>query len=536
MTKPIRSLILIYTMTNNLIILPILLPLVVGGIQVLIRSTTTTKPTRFFIQRITNLIGFLILLAICLYLFFQVKDGERLVYLTGNWVAPFGIVYVLDSLSALMILLSAILAFLVLIYSWQSESDISGENFHPFLALQFFGINGAFLTGDIFNLFVFFEVLLIASYALLVHSGGKKRTRAGLHYLVINLIASALFLIGVATIYGIVGTLNIADLAQKISEINPSSYGIVAGAAIILVIVFGIKAAMFPLYFWLPQSYPQALAPIAALFAIMTKVGIYSIIRVHGLIFNQDAGKLAFIHIQLILVMGIITAIIAAFGVISTGRLRVQAAYLILASVATLLIGIGINSPNALAGTLFYLIHSIFIGAAIFIWVDVISKSRGEIDDQILETQPFRYIVFIGVVYVLITMSICGLPPLSGFIGKILILDAAFITLKNNWAILVSLVIVITGLINLIALTRGGTIVFYKADRDGLVLKEKKYLSKKYFILPIILFCLSPIMMIFAGSITKFTSQVAKQHYNYQAYIDNVFATKAKTSPKLPKP
>lgn len=520
-------------MTTTLMIFPILLPLIIGALQILVRGAVVIKHQQRFIQRFINLIGFSAILILAVYLFWQVKDGERFVYLASNWIAPFGIVYVLDSLSAMMILISALLALAVLIYSLQTDADKLGENYHPFLAFQFFGINGAFLTGDVFNLFVFFEILLLASYMLLVHGGGKERTRAGLHFVVINLIGSALFLIAVSTIYGVVGTLNIADLALKVGDIPVSSYGVLASAAILLVIVFGIKSAMFPLCFWLPQAYPRTIAPVAALFAIMTKVGIYTIIRIHGTIFADGAGIFSFIHSKLILTMGLITAIVAALGVICTRSLRVQVAYLVLASVATLLIGVGITSALALSASLYYLIHSTFIVAGAFLWVDIIFRLRGGIDehgDQIQSSPKFKYIVFVGIVFMLLAMSISGMPPFSGFLGKTQLLIAAFNHLSNFWAMSVTTIIIVSGLIIIIALARSGSIIFYKTQNDMPILNCEGF-SKKLFIVPILLMSVSLLLTLFANPVSKFTAQAAKQQFDFQSYIQAVLQTKAKPSP-----
>jgi multicomponent K+:H+ antiporter subunit D len=223
-------------------ILPVLLPLI-GGILMLM-----ARPIGIDTQRILSLILTTLLVGVSLVSFQLANSEIYQVVLLGNWQAPFGIVIVLDRLSALMLLLTSLLALGALWYAIRTDTDKQGQHFHVLFQLQLFGLNGAFMTGDVFNLFVFFEVLLIASYGLLLHGGGRLRTRAGLHYVVINLVGSTLFLFAVGTLYGILGTLNIADMAIAVRNVSEADQGIVATAAVLLLVVFGIKAAMFPLY------------------------------------------------------------------------------------------------------------------------------------------------------------------------------------------------------------------------------------------------------------------------------------------------
>ena len=272
---------------SHLIILPILLPLLTGLLLLLVPES------RRMLGHILSLISTALLTLVTLQLLFTANTGELVVYALGNWAPPFGIVLVLDRLSALLLVLTSTLAFFSLLYTTAEEAPQGGQSFHSLAHFLLMGVNGAFLTGDIFNLFVFFEVLLLASYSLLLQDNGAARAKAGLHYVVLNLAGSALFLIAVAILYGLTGTLNMADMAQRVAQVNPADAPLVAAAAILLLLVFGLKAAMVPLYFWLPRAYASASAPIAALFAIMTKVGVYTIIRVYTLIFGDEAGLLA---------------------------------------------------------------------------------------------------------------------------------------------------------------------------------------------------------------------------------------------------
>ena len=215
------------------------------------------------------------------------------VYRLGDWPAPFGIVLVVDRLLAMMLLLTALLALPVLVYA-SGGWDAHGRHFHPLFQFQLMGLNGAFVTGDLFNLFVFFEVLLIASYALAVHGQGRARLRAGLQYVVLNLAASALFLVGVALVYALTGTLNLADLALRVPRVTGPEARLLQAAALLLLVVFGFRAVLMPLSMWLPTTYSAASAPVAALFAVMTKVGVHAVLRVHGVVFGEGAGESAF--------------------------------------------------------------------------------------------------------------------------------------------------------------------------------------------------------------------------------------------------
>ena len=271
---------------NHLLILPVALPLLTGAL--LLIGARWTLATR----RVINGISTALLLAITVNLLLLSGDDAIRVYLLGDWAPPFGILLVFDRLSALMLALTALLAAGALAYALQG-TDREGHNFHALFQFQLLGLNGAFLTGDLFNLFVFFEILLIASYGLLLHGGGPQRARAGLHYVVLNLIGSSFFLIAAALLYSVTGTLNMADLAVQVRALPAADLPIAAAGGLLLLAVFGLKAAVMPLHFWLPHAYSAAPAPVAALFAIMTKVGAYAIIRVFTLVFGEEAGPLA---------------------------------------------------------------------------------------------------------------------------------------------------------------------------------------------------------------------------------------------------
>ena len=501
--------------------MPVLLPLISGIIVLLARNWGLG------LQRIISLLAVLALIIVSLNAIQVAVQLPPQVYALGNWMAPFGIVMVLDELSATLVLLTSVLALAALWYAVRQKVDEKGAHFHVLFHIQLFGLNGAFMTGDVFNLFVFFEVLLLASYGLLLHGGGRLKTRAGLHYVALNLVGSTLFLFAVGALYGILGTLNLADMAVKITQLSPEDQGVVSAAGLMLLVVFGIKAAMFPLYLWLPQAYSNTSAPVAALFAIMTKVGLYAIIRIHGTLFGEQAGALAFIHIPWVLWLGLITLLLAALGVMASRNLREQVAYLVLASVATLLIGIGINSVEAMSATLFYLFHSTLIAGAMFLLADWIRQGRGEAKDQFIRAQAMPKAILVGSIFMFGAVAMTGLPPLSGFIGKLLILSSA-LTHPNFFWILT--VVLISSLLMIIAMARSGSLLFYNVlpeeqchTLDGKeVCKTPRNMELKGAASVIGLFSAAIILVVLAKPFHEFTDSVAKQVFDSNLYQQQV--------------
>ncbi len=520
---------------THLVAYPVFLPLVAGFIILF------AKIGGLSLQRVINLLVVLALVVLSYFLLKESSSGVHQVYLLGNWQAPFGIVLVLDQLSALMLAVTSVLALATLIYAIATDTDKKSAHFHVLFQLLLFGLNGAFLTGDLFNLFVFFEVLLLASYGLLLHGGGRRRTRAGLHYVIINLVGATLFLFAVGTLYGILGTLNIADMAVKVSQLPPQDSAIVAVAGLLLLLVFGTKAAIFPLYLWMPTAYTHTSATVAALFAIMTKVGIYAIIRVHGTIFGDDAGSLANYYMPWVLGLGLVTLMLAAFGVMAARGLREQVAYLVLASVATLLVAVGINSPESLSAGLYYLIHSTLIAGGMFMLADIISRGRGRYKDRFESSFSMPSAVLIGSVFMFAAVAMTGMPPLSGFFGKVLILSAS---LNHAWSGVILGVVLVASFIMIVSMARTGSLLFYETipdnERDN-VYKDKRYqnthgdpLNRKALLAAISLFIASPTLVLFAKPITDFTESVAKQQFASKAYVEAVLSQQPIPSQKPP--
>ncbi len=308
------------------------------------------------------------------------NTGQITVYQMGEWSAPFGIVLVLDRLSAFMLALTYALAVPVLWYA-SANWDTRGRYFHAMFHFLLMGISGAFLTGDLFNLFVFFEILLMASYVLLLHGQGRQRFQLGVHYVTINLLASALFLVGLGMIYGSVGSLNMADVGRLMSTLDSDQHKLAIAGGLILFVVFGIKAAMLPVGFWLPKTYAVASTPVAAIFTIMTKVGIYAILRVNGTVFDDAMAQSIFKNC--LMVIGLITSIYGVIGALGADRLRRFVGFMVLSSIGTLLIAIAMFNTQAWSAALYYVVHSTLIAAAFYLFCGWITSQRGAFKDHL---------------------------------------------------------------------------------------------------------------------------------------------------------
>lgn len=435
---------------KHLVILPVLVPLFAGALMLF----TNTRPG---LTRAVGLLSCAALVAIALVLFRVAADGTYVAYPLGDWPAPFGIVLVLDRLSGALLGITSILGLASFLYSLRGW-DERGAHFHALFQFQLMGVNGAFLTGDLFNLFVFFEVLLIASYGLLLHGGGAERVRAGIHYVVLNLAGSALFLIAIGLLYGVTGTLNFADLQTRFGAVPATDRGLAECASMLLLVVFGLKAAAFPLYFWLPRSYGAAAAPVAALFAIMTKVGVYAMLRVHVLTFGAS-GAVNALWPDTLLTAALITLVLATVGALAARSLRNLVGYLTVASVGTLMITVGMANRAGVTTAIYYLAHSTFVVAGLFLLCELIAEQRGDRHDALTLGPELAQPTLLGVLFVIGAAAIAGLPPLSGFFGKVGVLLAARGSTAANW---IWVVVLVCSALTIIALARAGSRIFWK--------------------------------------------------------------------------
>lgn len=505
-------------------ILSILLPAFTGFILVLLGNPGSgslsydwRQPWRRGISLISTILG----LGLAISYLMLAKTGQITVYNLSEWSAPFGIVLVLDQLSALMLVLTYGLALPVLWFACQ-QWDERGRYFHAMFHFLMMGLCGAFLTGDLFNLFVFFEVLLLASYVLLLHSQGKPRFQLGVHYVTINLLASALFLIGLGIIYGSVGSLNMADVARLIPTLAKDQHRLAVVGGLILFIVFGIKAAMLPVGFWLPKTYAVAATPVAAIFTIMTKVGIYAILRVNGTVFDDELSQK--ILSNWLLPIGLITSLYGVIGAIGAERLRRFVGFMMLSSIGTILIAIALFSTQAWTAALYYLVHSTLIAAAFYLFCGWVTAQRGEFKDHFNIAPQMKQHKVMSITYLLIALMIAGLPPFSGFLGKVFLLQA---TADAPYQGIIIAVVLLVGLLSILALTRVGFILFWRASRpeddpdteayhsyQALPAKAPKGNDKAIYLLLVALVA----YVVFANPIQRYAFSTAQQMQNNRLY------------------
>jgi multicomponent K+:H+ antiporter subunit D len=473
-------------LSAHLPVLPILVPLIVGAVLVLIDDRYRLR------KAIISFSGLVMLLVLAIGLVTQASqsDGPATIsYAIGNWPVPFGIVLVVDRLSAMMVLLATILGLATLVYSlvrWHT----SGPSYHSLMQFLIMGLNGAFLTGDIFNLFVFFEVMLAASYGLALHGGGSARVKAGLHYVAINLAASSLFLIGAALLYGVTGTLNMADLAAKVALVPEADRGLMEMGAGVLAVAFLIKAGTWPLGFWLPATYSVAAPPVAAIFAIMTKVGIYALLRLSTLAFGADAGPSAGFGQIVLLGGGMATIVFGVIGLLASRTPGRMASYSVLVSAGTLLACVGIGNPTTTGGALYYLVVSTLAVSAFFMLIELMDRVRieganvlaltlevfGDDDEEAEEEVGMSIpgaLAMLSISFCVSALLLAGFPPLAGFLAKFAIISSLFNPegLTENaavspWAWGLAGLMIFSGFATLIALMREGINTFWATLSD----------------------------------------------------------------------
>jgi multicomponent Na+:H+ antiporter subunit D len=404
-----------------LVALPILVPLTTAALAL-------GAWRRVRLQAWLSAAGAAALLACTVVLAARVHARGVVAIQAGDWPAPFGITLVADGLGALMALLAGIVGLAVVVYSLD-DADGPRQRFgyHPLVHVLLAGVCGAFLTGDLFNLYVWFEVLLIASFVLLALGGAREQLRGGVHYVALNLVSSVLFLAGAGIVYGLAGTLNLADLSVKLAR--PEDAGLVTAAAALFLAAFGIKAAVFPVYFWLPASYHAPPAAVSALFAgLLTKVGVYALLRVFTLVFRQDLG---FTH-GLIVAVAVATMVSGVLGAAAGGHVRRILAFHIVSQIGYMLLGLGLLVPLAVAGSVFYVAHHILVKTNLFLVAGVIARVGGSEELARLGGLWARWPLF-ALLFLVPALSLAGVPPLSGFHAKLFLVRAAIA--EERWAL-----------------------------------------------------------------------------------------------------
>jgi len=537
---------------SHLIVVPVVLPLVSAALLLVMGEARL--PFKAHINIAATLAG---LVVAALILWHVDKGGAVGVYLASNWEAPFGIVLVADRLSALMLVLVGVVSLCSALYA-EAAWARAGVYFHPLFQVQLMGLNGAFLTGDFFNLFVFFEVMLAASYGLQLHGSGWPRVRSGLHYIAVNLLASALFLIGIAVLYGVVGTLTMADVAAKIALVPVGDRGLLHAGAAILAMAFLVKAAIWPLNSWLVPAYTAASAPVAALFALMTKVGVYALIRSWTLLFSSQAGPSLGFGKPVLLYGGLATLAFGALGITASRRLGRIASFSIVVSSGTLLAALGVGAPQVTSAALFYMLSATLAVSALFLLVELVERisasgrelpevddTPGEdtnLDDQELplvgRVFPMSLTV-LGLSFMACSVLVAGLPPLSGFIAKLSLL-AAVLGVDGGrtggagpsyagWTMIGLLLV--SGFASTISLARAGIRHFWSVgSRFASQLKGFEAVA----VLTLLVSCL--LLTLWAEPVLRYTSATAAGLHAPGGYVEAVATRRARPGPAVVAP
>ena len=524
---------------NHLIIAPILLPLVASALLLLLDER------RRMAKNAIALATLLAVLVISVALLLQTVrvgisgDSATRVYLIGDWTAPFGIVLVADWLSDLMIVLTASIALAAFVYAL-ARWDRAGPRFQALFLLQITGLNGAFLTGDLFNLFVFFEILLAASYGLLLHGSGAERIKAGLHYVAINVGASLLFLIGVALIYGVTGTLNMADLATIIPGVVGGDLALLQSGFAVLGIAFLLKAGMWPLGFWLPRTYAAAVPPAAAVFALLSKVGIYALLRVYLLLFGTEVGWAGNFGEEWLLFGGIATVAYGTLGVLAARTLSRVAGFCVIISSGTLLASIGAGEGTSLSPILFYMVSSTLGLSAFYLLLELVERREAEANIQAIVEPVFEdeytgtiaepdeeevgivipaTIALLGGAFAFCALLLAGLPPLSGFIAKFAIIHN-LLNLGQDVSAAVWIFVFLligSGLAILIATTRAGIDLLWEpSDKPQPPLR----IAEAVPVGALLAVCLG--LMVFASPVMRYMERTSLSLQDRQGYINAV--------------
>jgi multicomponent K+:H+ antiporter subunit D len=536
---------------QHLPVAPIVAPLLAGALMLFARES------RRGVRGVLALSSVLVQLGAAVVLAYLTTDAvphiwtEGVgVYAIGSWPAPFGIVLVIDRLTALMLMLTALIAFASIVYSF-AHWDRVGPNFHSLLQFLLMGLNGAFLTGDLFNLFVFFEVLLASSYGLLLHGSGPARVKAGLHYIVVNLIASLLFLIGVSMIYGMTGTLNMADLPQRIAMLAPEDRALFEAGAAILGVAFLTKAAIWPLNFWLPSAYAAAGAPVGAVFSLMTKVGVYAVLRVGTLLASADV-QTSFIDVGFFY-GGLATLGFGVIGMLASQQLGRLVAFSVIVSSGLLLMALGLRIETLTAPVMFYLASSVLATGAFFMVNGMTERTRLRAteeadaaplpdvtyvgfgakeppdphspDDEVGVAIPGA-MAFLGLAFICCVLLVAGMPPLSGFVAKFAVLHAVIRAASGealswySWGVVIA--VIVAGLAAVIAFTRIGLRLFWTVT--GRTTPRLRVIEAGPVLFLVVL-CIA--LSIATGPVMTYLESAARSLHSPETYIRVVLSTQS---------
>lgn len=446
-----------------LLALPIILPMFTGAVAMVAKNNKRT-------QRIIGVGGTLLQLFFAVWLALEVWQDGILVEQMGGWAAPFGITLVADLMSVIMVVITAVMGFAVAIYSL-ADIDETREKFgyYPLYHILLMGVNGTFLTGDIFNMYVWFEVMLISSFVLLALGNEKNQLDGAIKYVVINLFSSALFLAGVGLVYGLTGTLNMADIARQLPEVGQE--GLVVTISILFLVSFGIKAALFPLFFWLPASYHTPPVAISAIFAgLLTKVGVYVLIRTFTLMFTQDV---AYTH-NIILWLSGLTMITGVLGAAVQTETRKILSFHIISQIGYMIMGLALYTPLAIVGSVFYIVHHIIVKTNLFLVAGLANRLNGSFDLDRMGGL-YKHYPWLAILFLIPAFSLAGFPPLSGFWAKYVLIFAGLEI--QSWGIVA--VALVVGMLTLFSMTKIWTYAFWSPAPEGVkLLKPTEKLTK----------------------------------------------------------
>lgn len=488
----------------NAPILPILIPLVAAVVLMFLSKSVKA-------QRIVSVAASAATVIAALFVLKKVRENGIQTVDMGSWPAPFGITLVSDMLSILLVLTASIITLCVVVYSFRSiGSGREAFYYYPIVQFLLVGVNGSFTTGDIFNLFVFFEIMLMSSYVLIVIGGTKVQLRESIKYVLVNVISSALFVIAVGYLYSMTGSLNMAHISSRIAEIGANP--LVTVLAILFLIVFGLKGGIFPLYFWLPGSYSAPPAPILALFgALLTKVGIYAIMRTYTLFFYHDQ---AFTH-DILALLAMLTMIAGSIGALAYKNVKQILIYNIIIAVGVLLFGIAVMTEESMAGTVFYLVHDMIIKAGLFLLGGIMIYAAGT-SNMTKMGGLIRLYPALGWTFLVASFALAGIPPLSGFTGKLLIVRAGFESGEYVGAI----VVLLSSLAVLYSVVNLFMAVFWKTPEGEL--PKKKTQMASLFIPAAALVVLSVLYGVGTEAVYPYVMQAVDALIHPEIYIDAV--------------
>lgn len=502
-------------MTINLIILPVLLQFSLAIILLFFWKN-------IFAQKIISIAGSIVSIIVAMQLFSQVYDKDILIMQAGNWKAPFGISFVADTFSTTMVLLASLSSTAVAVFSTVTIKKARMKfGYFPSFHFLVMGLNGAFLTGDIFNLYVWFEVIIISSFVFITLGGKKSQIEGAVKYFTLNFLASMIFLTAIAVLYGLAGSLNMANLSGKIQNI--SNQGLVQVTAILFLVGFGIKSAIFPLYFWLPDSYHTPQAAISSIFAgLLTKVGIYALLRVFSLIFIPDD----FMKSLIVFLAGL-TLISGGLGALVQTNMRKMFSYLIVCHIGYMIGGLGMFTTAALSGTIFYLIHDIIIKTNLFLVGGVVYKINGELNMKRLGGIYAKY-PLLSLLIAIPLFSLIGVPPLSGFWPKINLFQESFTT--SNYFFLAALIL--GSILTLFVISKFWSEAFWKKLENPVRRPFIRYFDEMpkaqriLLIIPIIFLSLITLYIgLGAENIFRLSNHIASELMDTSAYVNAVLRT-----------